>query len=214
MPPRAAPEAPAWHETQVRVIPQGPRDLVMSRSAVRVRSSAPQLRPGNQAFATGGTSLAPKLESTYDNNATAAGDRRNPRGRGWITIGRGGKRPAGPQGAQIAPGRSGTSAPCPVDPRGFQAAVRADRVARRRVATGFPGGHRPTGAPVGSWESAGKLPGEHGRRKLLLHTQDRARLPPALPNSAGSSLGDLRVHRASSTWRMRFADFCPSMKMS
>ncbi len=188
---------------------------MMSRSAVRFRSSAPPLRLRNQAFATGGTSPAPKLVSAPDNNATAAaGDGRKSRGRGWITIGRGGKRPAGPQGAQIAPGRCGTSAPCPVDPRGFQAAVRADRVARRRVATGFPGGHRPSGAPVGSWESAGKLPGEHGRRKLLLHTQDRARLPPALPNSAGSSLGDLRVHRPSSTWRMRFADFCPSMKMS
>ncbi len=138
-------QAPAWHETQVRVIPQGPRDLVMSRSAVRVRSSAPQLRLRNQAFATGGTSPAPKLESAYDNNATAAGDRRNPRGRGWITIGRGGKRPAGPQDAQIAPGRVGTSAPCPLDLRDFQAAVRADRVARRQVAIRFRGGQRPSG---------------------------------------------------------------------
>ncbi len=61
------------------VIPRYHLRLVMSRSAVRVRSSAPQLRLGNQAFATGGTSLAPKLESTYDNNATAAGDRRKSR---------------------------------------------------------------------------------------------------------------------------------------
>ncbi len=72
-------QAPARHETQVRVIPQGPRDLVMSRSAVRVRSSAPQLRLRNQAFATGGTSPAPKLESAPDSNATAVGDGRESR---------------------------------------------------------------------------------------------------------------------------------------
>ncbi len=83
----------------------------MSRSAVRVRSSAPQLRLQIQAFATGGTPPAPKLESTPDNNATAAGDRRNPRGRGWITIGRGGKRPAVPRTPRSRRGESGPRRP-------------------------------------------------------------------------------------------------------
>ncbi len=153
------------------VIPQGPRDLVMSRSAVRFRSSAPQLRLRNQAFATGGTSPAPKLESAPDNNATAAGDRRKSRGRGWVTIGRGREPPAGPQGAQIAPGRCGTSAPCPLDACGLQAAVRADLVARRRVATGFRGGRRPTDGSVGlrvsrrSAQKAGLPIPEHTRTR-------------------------------------------------
>ncbi len=138
-------QAPAWHKTQVRVIPQGPRDLVMSRSAVRVRSSAPQLRLRNQAFATGGMSPAPKLESAPDSNATAVGDGRKSRRHLGAEAGGARQVPGAPRSRRV---ESGTSAPCPLDPRGFQAAARADLVARRRVATRFRGGHRPTGASV------------------------------------------------------------------
>ncbi len=157
---RNAPSAcPAYANGRWWTVVEKPRiQLVMSRSAVRFRSSAPHRRLRNQGLATGGGQPAPKLESAPDNNATAAGDRRRSCGRGWTTIGRGPERPAGPQGAQVAPGRVGASAPCPRDPCGFQAAVRADPVARRRVATGSRGGRRPTGASVGSWESSSSSP--------------------------------------------------------
>ena len=78
----------------------------MSRSAVRVRSSAPQLRLGNQALATDGTSPAGKPESAPDNNATAVGDRRKSRRhlgkRNWPRRGAPGWFPG-------LPGRAGSS---------------------------------------------------------------------------------------------------------